>query len=147
MVHSRSPRLASTLQRRGTSASNKLNWKWARGAAASIFTMQDLLARIERGLHAPMSAQSTPLPAFGAFSTAGPSAGWMMFALLVPVAIHCGREASETLRDPDARAAQRALAWALLGLTAVGGVSAVIVLGRVIQKWAFRNMATWETRH
>jgi len=52
--------------------------------------------------------------------------------LLVPVGGQLGWEAWGTLRDPEGRRVQRALAWAVLGMTAVGGVAAVIVLARTL---------------
>jgi hypothetical protein len=59
----------------------------------------------------------------------GPRRQFATTASLGVLAIHYGREARETLRDPDACAVQRTPAWALLGLTAVGGVSAVAGVG------------------
>lgn len=59
-------------------------------------------------------------------------AGWMVFALLLPAAVRTLRSNWTALHDPMATPGDRAWAWALIALSALGTLACAIILLRVL---------------
>lgn len=59
-------------------------------------------------------------------------AGWMLFALLLPVGAYGIRAGWSTARDHFAEAKERAFGWGLLGLSLLGMVACALLLARIL---------------
>ena len=62
----------------------------------------------------------------------GAPAGWMIFLLLLPVAVHTGISGWKRARDLAASTHDQAWAWGLVGLAVAGTTACIVILLRII---------------
>jgi hypothetical protein len=62
----------------------------------------------------------------------GAPAGWMLFALVLPLAVQGIRTGLSSARDDGAQRSERATGWAMVGLSALGALACLVMLLKVV---------------